>query len=73
MTRESDTTDLDGNEVVDTKRAAKIVGLSPATLETLRSRGGGPPFVKVRRRVGYVVTQLRRWRDARMHECTSEY
>jgi hypothetical protein len=51
-------------EVVDTAGASRIVGLSPATLSTLRSRGGGPPFCKVRRRVCYRIVDLRAWRDA---------
>jgi DNA-binding transcriptional MerR regulator len=57
-------------EVLDTRAAAAIVGLSPATLETLRSRGGGPPFVRPGRRVVYRVADLRRWRDDRLVEHT---
>jgi hypothetical protein len=58
-------------EVVDTNGAAKIIGLAPATLITLRSRNEGkdsPPFLKVgpgRRRVVYRIADLRRWRDER--------
>ena len=44
-----------------TPLAADYLGLSPATLETLRSRGGGPPFVKLGRRVVYRREDLDAW------------
>ncbi len=47
--------------------AAEYLGLSPATLETLRSRGGGPPFVKLGRRVVYRQVDLDRWLEERVH------
>lgn len=58
-------------EVLDVRRASHIVGLSPSTLNTLRSRGGGPPYVKVGRRVFYRVSDLRAWRDARLRSNTA--
>lgn len=45
-------------EVLDVRRASHIVGLSPSTLNTLRSRGGGPPYVKMGRRVFYRVSEF---------------
>ncbi len=59
-------------EVLDVRRASHIVGLSPSTLNTLRSRGGGPPYVKMGRRVFYRVSDLRAWRDARLRSNTAE-
>lgn len=59
-------------EVLDVKRASRIVGLSPSTLNTLRCRGGGPPYVKLGRRVFYRVKDLRTWRDARLRSNTGE-
>ena len=53
-------------EVVGVDEAAGIVGLAAATLNTLRSRGGGPPYAKLGRRVVYRVADLRVWRDARL-------
>lgn len=61
---------IDELEMVDTKVAARIVGLSPATLETKRSRGGGPPFVKYAKAVRYRVADLRAWRDAKLRNHT---
>ncbi len=62
---------LDEPEVLDVRRASHIVGLSPATLNTLRSRGGGPLYAKVGRRVVYRVKDLRAWRDARLRSSTA--
>lgn len=62
----------DSPEVLDVRRASHIVVLSPATLNTLRSRGGGPPYVKMGRRVFYRVSDLRTWRDARLRSSTAE-
>ncbi|WP_407674670.1 helix-turn-helix transcriptional regulator [Paraliomyxa miuraensis] len=53
------------------KQASGVVGLSPSTLNTLRSRGGGPPYVKMGRRVFYRVADLRAWRDARLRSSTA--
>lgn len=53
-------------EVVNERGAAEIVGLSPATLNSLRVRGGGPPFIKLGRVVRYRVADLRAFRDARL-------
>lgn len=61
----------DEPEVMDVRRASHVVGLSPATLNTLRSRGGGPPYVKMGRRVVYRVKDLRAWRDARLRSSTA--
>ncbi|MEM7151312.1 MAG: DNA-binding protein [Myxococcota bacterium] len=58
-------------EVVDVHGASFIVGLAPATLNTLRSRGGGPPYLKLGRRVFYRAADLRAWRDARLRTNTA--
>lgn len=52
-------------EAVSTTEAAEIVGLAPATLETLRCRGGGPPYYKIGRRVVYRSADLRAWVDSK--------
>lgn len=57
----------------DTWFASEVTGLSPATLETLRSRGGGPAFAKLGRRVSYRLSDLRAWLEARTVRSTSEY
>lgn len=58
---------------LDTPQAASFTGLAVATLETLRSRGGGPRFVKYGRgAVRYRVDDLNDWMTARAVESTSE-
>jgi hypothetical protein len=55
-----------------TPLAADYLGLSPATLETLRSRGGGPAFLKLGRRVVYQREDLDKWLAERRRTSTSD-
>lgn len=55
-----------------TPLAADYLGLSPATLETLRTRGGGPPFSKLGRRVVYAREDLDAWLIHRKRSSTSQ-
>ncbi len=57
---------------LSTLAAAEYLGLSPATLETLRCRGGGPPFVKLGRRVVYRREDLEAWLAEGRRSSTSE-
>lgn len=59
-------------EVVDVVGAARIVGLSPHTLDTLRCRGGGPPYRRLGRRVVYLAAELREWRDRHALRSTAD-
>lgn len=58
-------TEID-REVVDARDAARIVGLSRATLATLRSKGDGPPYIRINRAIRYRVKDLRDWRDSNL-------
>jgi predicted DNA-binding transcriptional regulator AlpA len=58
--------------VLPTLHAATYLGLSPKTLETLRTRGGGPPFLKLGRRVVYRKADLDTWLAARVRRSTSD-
>ncbi len=58
--------------MLPTLAAAAYLALSPATLETLRSRGGGPPFVKLGRRVVYRREELDQWLAAHRRTSTSD-
>lgn len=46
---------------IDTAEAATLLGVSVKTLEALRARGSGPPWVKVGRRVRYEHARLIEW------------
>jgi predicted DNA-binding transcriptional regulator AlpA len=46
--------------------AAAFLDMSKQTLRVMRSRGGGPPFVKLGlRRVGYLLSDLEEWARSR--------
>ena len=71
VSREPQAVVLDGG-ALDTPLAATYLGLSPATLETLRSRGGGPRFSKLGRRVVYQREELDAWMAERSQRSTSD-
>jgi hypothetical protein len=61
------------DEAVDTAEASRITGLAVATLNTLRSRGGGPIFIKVgQRAVRYQRRQLLQFLSERCRCNTSD-
>jgi predicted DNA-binding transcriptional regulator AlpA len=62
------------DDLLSTVATAELLGLSVQWLETQRSRGGGPPFVRlspkaIRYRRGDLIT----WLAERTHAATSEY
>jgi predicted DNA-binding transcriptional regulator AlpA len=58
---------------LNTEQAASYCGLAPATMEGLRSKGGGPRFVRYgRKAVRYLIADLDRWMAARTVSSTSE-
>lgn len=58
--------------VVDTEGAAARLGLNPRTLENQRSRGDGPPFVRLGRTIRYRVCDLDAYVSARIARNTAE-
>lgn len=56
----------------DTQQIAFRFGLSPATLATLRSRGGGPRFFKRGSRVHYMFADVQKWLESKACFSTSE-
>jgi predicted DNA-binding transcriptional regulator AlpA len=51
---------------LNTRKAARFLGMSHHTLEKLRyGAGRGPKFTKVDRLVFYAISDLKEWRDAR--------
>jgi hypothetical protein len=60
-------------EAVSTAQAARLIGLSVRTLETMRARGGGPPFIKVTAKsVRYLRRDLVLWLESRRRVSTSD-
>ena len=58
--------------VFDTDGAANYLQLSRQTLEALRVHGGGPPYVKLNRRVLYRRAALDEWLAAHERNHTAE-
>ena len=59
-------------EAIDTKAASKLTGVPVQTLETWRSRGGGPKFLKLGRVVRYRRRALYEWMAARERRHTGD-
>ena len=57
------------NPLIDTRQAAEALGMSPDTLALWRSKGEGPPFVKLGRAVRYRRADLDAWVAEQL--CTS--
>lgn len=52
----------------NTEEAAELVGLSVRTLQSRRSRGEGPPFIRVGRLCLYRYDDLKAWLDRQTPE-----
>lgn len=63
-------------ELINTKAAALLLGISPGTLENWRVSGEkGPPFLKTPGRTGKVMydpVDIAAWRDQRRFASTAE-
>ena len=57
---------------VRTHEAARILGISPRTLEKYRCHGSGPTFRKLGGRVVYAVDDLEAWADKAACNSTSD-
>lgn len=59
--------------ILRTPAAASAIGLGVPTLEKMRLRGDGPPFVRLGpKAVGYRVEDLQQWLADRVVNSTSE-
>ncbi|MCY1668994.1 helix-turn-helix transcriptional regulator [Rhizobium sp. SL86] len=65
-------TDSTWPRFVRTPEAARLLDLSPRTLEKHRCDGTGPIYHKLGGRVVYTVTDLNAWIDASARRSTSE-
>lgn len=59
-------------ELLVTKEAARIVKLSPRTLENQRLRGGGPRYIKLGGAVRYRIQDLEEWIASHTKRNTAE-
>lgn len=62
------------SRLLPTRDAAFYLSLAEKTLRNLRSRGGGPPFIRLLSgRIAYRVSDLDAWVSSRQFQSTSEY
>lgn len=57
---------------VDVRGASQYTGFPVATLNGWRTKGGGPPFVKINRSVRYRLVDLENWLADRVVNSTAE-
>ena len=57
---------------MNTEQVAAYLGLSPRTLESYRSRGGGPPFYVLGSVVRYLLSDVVKWASTRRRNSTSD-
>ncbi len=63
----------ENTRLMTTREVAAYVGLSHRTLESYRSRGGGPPFYVVGSViVRYLLSEVLKWAVARRRHSTSD-
>ncbi|WP_454918753.1 helix-turn-helix transcriptional regulator [Xanthobacter sediminis] len=67
-----DKTDSNWPRFVRTPEAARLLDLSPRTLEKHRCDGTGPIYHKLGGRVVYAVSDLQAWIEASARQSTSE-
>ena len=52
--------------------ASDLMGVAPQTLARWRCEGGGPPFIRVGRKIMYAVEDITAWMNSRRVASTSE-
>jgi DNA-binding transcriptional MerR regulator len=63
----------DDDRLLSTSEAAHYLGLDPGTLKRWRTKGGGPPFMKVSaNRARYSFEALKTWAAERTRRNTAE-
>lgn len=59
--------------LLNTKDAAHLLGFEPRTMEELRRKGSGPPFIRLSSRsVRYRLDALEQWLEERTFRSTAE-
>lgn len=59
-------------ELLTTKRAAPLVGVTPGTMENWRVAGRGPRFIRAGRKIVYDPSDIEAWKEANRASSTSE-
>jgi len=65
--------DIPHKEVMSPTELAAYLGLSIPTLDRMRSRGEGPPFIKMgKRRILYMWSSVQAWIESRERVSTKD-
>jgi predicted DNA-binding transcriptional regulator AlpA len=71
MTKQTD--DSPDFRVLTETEAAKVLGISPRSLQQYRLDGKGPPYIQIMdRRIGYDREEVKAWAKARTRRSTSD-
>ena len=66
-------TQNDADRILLTDEAGQLLGLKPQTLRARRTKGGGPRYVRLApNRIGYRLSALREWLEAREYESSAQ-
>ena len=61
------------NALIDEKAGADFLHLKPRTMQSMRQRGGGPPYILISIRcVRYTRRRLKVWADERLRTSTAD-
>ena len=61
------------NALIDETAAGVFIGVKPRTMQVMRQRGGGPPYIVVSSRcLRYRRLGLKTWADKRVRTSTSD-
>ncbi len=60
------------DQLLDTVHLTKMTGTTPEFWEGLRTKGGGPEFIKIGRLVRYKKSAIDRWFAARTVQSTTQ-
>jgi len=61
------------NALIDEKAAGDFLGLTARTMQAMRQRGGGPPFIALSARcIRYTRRRLKTYADERLKASTSD-
>ncbi len=61
------------NVLIDEKAAGDFLGLTARTMQAMRQRGGGPPFIALSARcIRYTRRRLKTYADERLKASTSD-
>jgi hypothetical protein len=63
---------MDIDEKLNSREAARHLGLAPATLAKMRCLGGSPTFIRLGRKIVYCRADLDTWLAARRSRSTSD-